>query len=87
MGVRNVLKKIGQGAVLAAEFTPQGAAARQILTAAGRALDAADPMTPRQAAVELVAADAPGLVAAGVDLGKTTDTVEAWLAAEAARPK
>lgn len=87
MGVRNVLKTIGKGAVVAAQFTPQGAAVTQILSAAGRALDSTDPMTPRQAAVELVAPVAAEIAVAGGDLGKVTDTVAAWLAAEAGRTK
>jgi len=99
MKLSKVLRAIGRGAAIAAEFTPAGAAASIGLTAAGKALhrtdgvDEDEPDTLREIAVQTVLANAGVILAASIAAGKanfmdaqlrySTDAVEEWLQYEA----
>jgi hypothetical protein len=97
MKLSKVLRVIGRGAAIAAEFTPAGAAASIGLNAAGKAFHQPDgveddaPETLREIAVQTVLANAGVILAAAIAAGQSkiltldasTDAVESWLQGEA----
>lgn len=97
MKLSKVLRVIGRGAAIAAEFTPAGAAASIGLNAAGKVLHQPDgveddePETLREIAVQTVLANAGVILAATITAGRNKqaaleDCVEAlenWLQYEA----
>jgi hypothetical protein len=96
MKLSKVLRAIGRGVAIAAEFTPAGAAASIGLAAAGKALHQADgvedgPETLREIAVQTVLAHAGPILAAAITAGQNkilaldacADAVELWLKSEA----
>lgn len=97
MKLSKVLRAIGHGAAIAAEFTPAGAAVTKGLDVAGKALHQPDgveddaPETLREIAVQAVLANAGVILAATITAGRNkqaaledcADTVEAWLRYEA----
>jgi hypothetical protein len=99
MKLSKVLRAIGTGATIAAQFTPAGAAVTKGLDMAGNALHRPDgveddePDTLREIAVQTVLANAGVILAATIAAGKvnfmdaqlrySTDAVEEWLQYEA----
>lgn len=97
MKLSKVLRAIGRGAAIAAEFTPAGAAVTKGLDIAGKALHQPDgveddaPETLREIAVQTVLANAGVILAAAITAGQSkilaldacADAVEAWLHNEA----
>lgn len=76
MKLNKVLRVIGRGAAIAAQFTPAGAAVTKGLDVAGKALHQPDgveddaPETLRQIAVHTVLANAGVILAASIAAGK-----------------
>ena len=76
MKLSRVLRVIGRGAAIAAEFTPAGAAVTKGLDVAGKVLHQPDgveddaPETLREIAVQTVLANAGAILAATIAAGK-----------------
>jgi len=96
MKLGKLLRVIGGGAVIAAQFTPAGAAVTKGLDVAGKALHQADavedePTTLREIAVQTVLANAGVILAAAITAGRNkqaaledcAESVESWLQYEA----
>ncbi len=97
MKLSKVLRVIGRGAAIAAEFTPAGAAVTKGLDIAGKALHQPDgveddaPETLREIAVQTVLANAGVILAATITAGRNkqaaledcAEAVDGWLQYEA----